>query len=212
MVMPGPDLANEDAARIERVVKHLAEHNRPAALVELGPLIGVTCLTKPIVLRPVLEGSKRPASAGPRKGSLTERTIATVYKRDTFTCRYCERWTVPLPVLDLIHTAFPTEFPFHGYWRYDSTHRDYWDISASPDHIQAVTTDGHPTRLDNLATACARCNYQKSNRSLESLGWKLLPPDGRGSWWPIRHYRAAWEALGRPESEKHTGWFGTFGL
>ncbi|MGO9791733.1 MAG: HNH endonuclease [Solirubrobacteraceae bacterium] len=137
--------------------------------------------------------------------------IAAVFVRDSFTCRYCARWTIPNQILRLISAALPADFPFDPHWRRDITPRAYWDISTSIDHIQAVSTGGDFQDPANLATACARCQYQKSNRPLGALGWELAPPSKLGAWdGAVRAYEALWDATGRPDARHHRGWIRLF--
>jgi 5-methylcytosine-specific restriction endonuclease McrA len=120
---------------------------------------------------------------------------AQVYARDGFTCRYCRRRTIPTQLLRLISTAFPVEFPFHPNWAMATTPRAYWDISTSLDHVQAVSTGGDWQALANLVTACARCQYQKSNLPLSALGWTIRDSDRT---WDglISSYDALWNLAG----------------
>jgi hypothetical protein len=123
--------------------------------------------------------------------------MAEVYLRDGFACVYCSRWTIPTQILRLISTAFPRQFPYHPNWPKATTPRVYWDISTSIDHVHAVSTGGAWEAPGNLATACARCQYQKSNLPLSALGWAIR--DGHPSWDGLTHtYDALWNALGRP--------------
>ena len=95
--------------------------------------------------------------------------------RDGFTCAYCGRQTIPLPIMRLISVRFGDTFGYHLNWKAEVTHRLYWDIQASLDHVVPVSGGGDWQALDNLATACSRCQYQKGNRSLEDLAERLTP-------------------------------------
>lgn len=207
--LPEPD--NSVALRLSTVVTFLVQDDQAAARTQLQPLIGVTCATHPIVKMPVREPGIWPAGSGVLTRSPARQTIAAVYDRDSFTCRYCQRLTIPTQILRLISAAFPQEFPFHPNWRHDITPRAYWDISTSIDHIHAVALGGEIQDPANLATACARCQYQKSSWPLEAIGWTLRPPAHPGSWDGLTNsYAALWEVTGRPNERHHASWIRAF--
>jgi 5-methylcytosine-specific restriction endonuclease McrA len=135
--------------------------------------------------------------------------IARIYVRDRFACVYCGRWTVPTQMLRLVSHAFPAAFPFHPNWKMDITPRAYWDISTSLDHVRAVSMGGDHHDPTNLATACARCQYQKGNLPLEMLGWS---PRRNAPGWSglIDDYAPLWERLGRPNHREHSTWIRAF--
>ena len=206
-----PEPENEIAIRLRNVVTCLTRGDRRAASDQLAPLVGVTCATHPIVKMAVRRRSDWPVGSGALTRSPPQPTIAIVYVRDSFTCRYCGRWTVPTQILRLISVAFPVEFPFHPNWRRDVAPRAYWDISTSVDHVHAVSTGGDFRDPANLATACARCQYQKSSLPLEALGWELRAPVKLGAWeGMVSEYPALWEATGRPDERHHKTWIRAF--
>ncbi len=113
----------------------------------------------------------------PRSGSrstVSESQQVAVFLRDQFTCRYCGRRLVFLPLLRLLSAMYPQLFPYHPNWKMTSTHIAYWRDTASCDHILPIARCGNSS-MDNLATACYRCNDTKSSWSLEQLGWMLQP-------------------------------------
>ncbi len=132
-----------------------------------------------------------------------------VYVRDGLTCVYCGRWTIPTQLLRLISHAFPATFPYHPNWKMDIAPRAYWDISTSLDHIRAVSMGGDWQDPANLATACARCQYQKGNLPLEILGWEVRR-DRPGWSRLIDQYATLWERPGRPHEREHTTWIRAF--
>lgn len=209
LVRPEPD--NEVVLRLSEVVALQVGGDRPGAALQLGPLIGVTCATHPILKLPARESAQWPAGTGALTRSPPAQTIAAVYERDQFTCRYCARWTIPTQILRLISAEFPEEFPFHPNWRRDVAPRAYWDISTSVDHVDAVALGGDVKDPQNLATACARCQYQKSSRPLEALGWRLTGPAPAGSWRRlVDSYADLWHATGRPDARHHQRWIRAF--
>jgi hypothetical protein len=178
-VLQIPDPENEVAIRLHDVVTCLVRADRRAASDQLEPLVGVTRVTHPIVKMPVRARGDWPVGSGTLTRSPPRRIIAMVYVRDSFTCRYCGRWTVPTQILRLISVAFPVEFPFHRNWQRDIAPRAYWDISTSLDHVHAVATGGDyrdpatsPRHAPGASTRSRVCrskhsagsSYRRSNR------------------------------------------------
>ena len=79
-----------------------------------------------------------------------------------------------LPVLGALSLMFPDRFPVDDGWTVQGTHPAYSLLSATFDHVVAVTQGGK-TDLNNLVTACWPCNSGKSNYSVEEVGYELLP-------------------------------------
>jgi hypothetical protein len=206
--IPEPD--NAVAQRLARVVGSLADGDHEQAARHLEPLVGVTCRTSLIDPMPMLPRDHWPQGQGAKTRNPPIPVIAVVYLRDGFACLYCGRWTVPPQILRLISCAFPQEFPYHRNWRMDIAPRAYWDISTSIDHVHAVSTGGDWQDPSNLATACARCQYQKSNLPIEALGWTIRRD--HGTWDGLTsEYEALWDQLGRPEEREHAPWIRSFG-
>lgn len=98
----------------------------------------------------------------------------SVFRRDGFTCRYCGRRTVFCPLLRLIASIFPREFPYHAHWKMTDCHIAFWRDASSCDHLIPVARGGS-SDLANLVTACYMCNSIKQNWLKEELRWMLLP-------------------------------------
>jgi hypothetical protein len=202
-----PEPTNGVAVRLGLITGALIRGDRTEAANQLQPLVGITCRTDPIVPMPVLSRGGWPAGSGAKTHNPSPTVIGAIYKRDSFTCRYCGRWTIPTQILRLVSFAFPVEFPYHPNWRMDITPRAYWDISTSVDHVHAVSNGGDWKDPGNLATACARCQYQKSNRPLEALGWSMMPIASDPDWDGLTAgYPDLWRSLGRPDRAKHSEW------
>ncbi len=202
-----PPPKNDVAVRLRLVTTALVRGDQAAASRHLEPLVGITCRNDPIVPLPVLPRLGWPAGSGAKTHNPPPTVIGTVYRRDGFTCRYCGRWTIPTQILRLISLAFPVEFPFHPNWPKDITPRAYWDISTSIDHVHAVSTGGDWKDPANLATACARCQYQKSNLPLEALGWTLVSVPSNSDWdGATARYPDLWRSLGEPNRAEHSVW------
>jgi hypothetical protein len=205
--IPAPD--NTVAEKLGRVVRALAEGETERAAEELADLAGITKLTHPTEEMPTLPREGWPKATHGKTRNPAAGVIARIYVRDRFTCVYCDRWTIPTQLLRLVSHAFPTEFPFHKNWKMDIAPRAYWDISTSVDHVRAVSMGGDYQDPTNLVTACARCQYQKSNLPMETLGWSIR---GQLPGWSglVDEYARLWERLGRPDAREHTKWTRAF--
>jgi hypothetical protein len=120
------------------------------------------------------------------------------FRQDSFTCRYCGRRTVFLPVLRLLAMPFGTIFPYHPRWKMTGCHLGFWRDVASCDHKVPIARLGS-SEPSNLVTACYMCNSMKQNWLIEELGWELLPStstawDGLASCYPalLRRLQPEW--------------------
>ncbi|MFZ1552039.1 MAG: HNH endonuclease [Anaerolineae bacterium] len=98
-----------------------------------------------------------------------------IFIRDGFIDRYTGERLVFPPVLRVISMALPIDFPYHPNWKTDVTHRAYWELSATVDHLIPVTHGGADDDSNWVTTSMAR-NSAKMNWTLEQLGWTLHPP------------------------------------
>ena len=103
---------------------------------------------------------------------------ARVFVRDHFTCRYCGRRTLFVPVLRAISSIVPDVLPYHPHWKMSDCHIAYWQYAASIDHVVPIARGGDATSDDNLVTSCYMCNSIKQNWLLDELHWQLLPISG----------------------------------
>jgi hypothetical protein len=188
--------SDDDVEVVALAVRALVAGNEAEARAALAPIIGQTIVTRPVEAAPQRPG-RYPAATGSQTRSPAKSVHAVVFTRDRFTCVYCLRRTIVLPVLGLLSDLLPIEFPWHPNWKRDITHRFFWDLSTTLDHVDAVSTGGDWQGDLNLATACARCQYQKRNRSLGDLGWEIRRPtaewDGLTTLLP-----QLWQRAGRP--------------
>jgi hypothetical protein len=153
----------------------------------------------------------------PRRTEIPKTTIAQVFVRDHFICRYCGGKTIPPPVLRVLSSAFPDLFPYHKNWRADSTHPAYLSRSSCCDHIHPGARPGswnqfkNPwTDLDNVVTACWSCNASKADLTLDQLGWALAPVSRCGWDGLTFRYEELWNATGRPNARYHRSWISAF--
>jgi hypothetical protein len=109
------------------------------------------------------------------------RSAIRVFLRDGFVDRYSGGRLVFPPMLRILSRALPDEFPYHPNWRTDDTHRAYWELSATLDHLVPISRGGVDEE-SNWVTTSMLHNGAKMNWTLEELGWTLYPPGDRRSW------------------------------
>ena len=110
-----------------------------------------------------------------------------IFMRDGFLDRYTGDRLVFPPVLRVISSALPAEFPFHPNWKTDVTHPAYWEIGATIDHLVPVSRGGADDASNWVTTSMAR-NSAKMNWTLEELGWSLLPAGDFRQWDGLIHW------------------------
>ena len=126
-----------------------------------------------------------------------------VFVRDGFVDRYGGGRLVFPPVLRVLSTVLPVEFPYHANWKTNTTHPAYWELCATVDHVVPVSRGGGDDDSNWVTTSMVR-NSAKLNYSLEELGWTLKPRGDLRAWdgllgWFLRYVaahgelsRAAW--------------------
>jgi hypothetical protein len=125
---------------------------------------------------------------------ITPAAQVEVMRRDRYTCRYCGARTVPAAILRAVALAWPDCVPYQANWRTDSTHPLFAARTATFDHLRPHAHGGLDVTADNLVTACWPCNLQKSDFSVERLGWTIQDIDASIDWDGLVHaYPALWE-------------------
>lgn len=121
-----------------------------------------------------------------RKG-IKEINKLLVWQRDGYRCRYTGKRLVFPQTLELLSLILPQELPYdnppHG--KYDRTHILMWELFPVIDHVVPVRSHSDPVvanNVDNLVTASAMVNSEKSDIYLDDLGWKLHPPEPLADW------------------------------
>ena len=210
MTIEIPPPRNQDVERLARVVNLLLAGDDIGAAAELAPIAGRTYSAYPRAKLPELPRAQIAPSTGAKTKNPPNRVIAQIHERDGFTCIYCSRKTIPLPILRLISVRFGADFGYHLNWKADVTHPLYWDIQTSLDHVVPVSAGGEWEAPENLATACSRCQYQKGRLSLDVLGWKLTRQ--RSTDWDglTRYHRRLWEHLGHREERYQRQWIACY--
>jgi 5-methylcytosine-specific restriction endonuclease McrA len=170
---------DEIHAEVERLARAVVAHDATAERYARGALASNEWTARHVRVRPELQ--------------------AGVFIRDAFVCCYCGVKTIPLPILELLGLRLT---------RGSLTPESFLLITTTCSHMKPVTRGGSSAR-DNLATSCWRCDATKADSLLSELGWPApqLGPRERETWKGLtEHYRLLWEALGRPEPERHERW------
>jgi 5-methylcytosine-specific restriction endonuclease McrA len=198
--------SNDEVKRIARVVAALIVGDDRKAERELKPIAGITRLVRPLEPLPLLTRGPLLRRRGPRTRDPGRRAKAEVWVRDAFICRYCRRKTIPPDLLKIVSFRFPVAFGWQKNWN-PPTHRAYWDISTSLDHLVAVSAGGDWRVHENLVTACYRCQEQKNDRA---VAVEDVPPQQRSNWDGLtKSYEALYEAV-HPPAGDHPAWITAF--
>ena len=158
-------MLREDADIVSDAARCLVEQRDAAARSALATLALSDALPSPAV-----ERIQAPyAKVTTKRPAVTAKTLCSVLKRDNWQCRYCGRKLVAAPVIDIIGTLCPDEFPFPKGHHMPAarTHPAAIRIYPAVDHVHAGSVGGHWTDEANLVAACVPCNERKSNY----LGW-----------------------------------------
>jgi 5-methylcytosine-specific restriction endonuclease McrA len=188
---------------VEAAARALVTGDDEAARVHLGPIAGITARQRPPTPWPAPKLPWRAATAN--RSDAGDALKYRVYRRDSFTCVYCKRLTIHPVALELISRALPEELPRGSrHWPKANTHFVYWDISSACDHMHPSAHEGS-SGFENLVTACARCNDQKSSYWIEDLNWTATRTrsewDGLMALVPDLYERA-----GRPATARMRTW------
>lgn len=100
-----------------------------------------------------------------------------VYRRDHWLCRWCKRPVVFAPALKYLQEELANAgFKNLAYWRYayDRSGAPLLDeLAAVVDHVKAFSAGG-AADIENLTTACNRCNMRKNSGDAEK--WEREHP------------------------------------
>ena len=101
-----------------------------------------------------------------RRKILTKTVQISIFRRDGWMCRWCKKPVIFAPVMKLISL----EVNISGFRGDLAYHHAHWTRQQSPlldklgavlDHVRAFSTGGLDS-IENLVTACNKCNGQKS--------------------------------------------------
>ena len=158
-------MVRDFSAVYDRVLENLLSGNESVAAQELG----------------AVPSWQAPSDSGYVPRSVSVSAQLKVFRRDRFTCRYCDRRTILPPVLRLLSIALDGVFPYHPHGKMSQCHLAFWRDLASCDHLVPVARFGKSDER-NLVTACYMCNSVKQNWTVEELRWELQPIPEAEAW------------------------------
>jgi hypothetical protein len=168
--IPAAAPRDDDAVDVlQAVVGALIAGGEERARALLAPIAGQTRLSHPITPMPTLAPAWRPGT-GAKTRNPPKAVIAAVWVRDCFTCSYCCRRTIPANINRLVSGRLGASFGYQKTWRSDLTHRRYWDLSTSLDHIEPVSLGGSWSEVSNPPPAGAARSRSRRCRSTSSAG------------------------------------------
>ncbi len=149
----------------------------------------------------LLEAVAQPREARLRRPTLSLGAVVAIFRRDSWTCRYCGVRTIAPPVLRFLSEIYPKEFPYHPNWKSGEIHDSWLVLSTSVDHVVPGARGGEWTSPENLVAACWACNSAKADLLLEEIGWRLLSEEDVRSDWDGLTSSAdeLWRRAGSPE-------------
>lgn len=115
------------------------------------------------------------------KRKYTPEDMVSVFLNDGFIDRYSGDKLIFPPVLRIISTLLPEEFPFHPNWKMSECHIAYWKILPTVDHVVPVSRGGDDDESNWVSTSQMR-NSIKSNWLLEEIGWELHDAGSLEEW------------------------------
>ena len=139
----------------------------------------------------------------------SERQSMTLFMRDGFIDRYTGTRLVNPGVLRLLHVVLGDDFPAHPNWKVSETHRAFWELFPTVDHVVPVSRGGCDDE-SNWVTASMLSNQAKDQWTLDDLGWELHPRGAVAEWdglsrWLV-DYLAANPTVLANAAEPHRGY------
>ena len=103
------------------------------------------------------------------------------FLKDGFLDRYTGQKLLNPGILKIISYYFPKEFPYQPHWKMTETHRAYWDLVPTIDHVYPIAQGGHDDE-NNWVTTSMKNNSIKSNYTIEEIHWNLHPKGDISDW------------------------------
>ncbi len=114
--------------------------------------------------------------------SISKQHSITVFKRDAWTCRYCNSAVFFTPTLKLLDSLNPG----HGYYHPNGKTGAVLDIFqwkwATIDHVIPVSRGGQ-NNLTNYVTACWKCNLTLNDKLEDKDKTQLLNSINKSMGW-----------------------------
>jgi 5-methylcytosine-specific restriction endonuclease McrA len=132
-----------------------------------------------------------------------------LFMRDGFIDRYTRNRLINPGVLRLLHVVLGDDFPAHPNWKVSETHRAFWELFPTVDHVLPLSRGGRDDE-SNWVTASMLSNRAKDQWTVDDLGWELHPAgaveewDGLSRW--LVDYLAASPTVLAEAAEPHRGY------
>jgi 5-methylcytosine-specific restriction endonuclease McrA len=127
-----------------------------------------------------------------RRRSIPKALQVAVFRRDGWLCCWCKRPVIFAPVMKFLKREIQTSGSadhlayYHAHWTRDGA--PLLDLlGAVIDHIEAFSVGGTDD-IDNLATACNKCNGRKSAATLDRWGARAAEKPVRGKYGEPQHW------------------------
>jgi hypothetical protein len=114
-------------------------------------------------------------------GNFTIKQKTEVFIADGFIDRYRGTRLIYPPVLYLISTVLPNQFPSHPNWKMSESHIAFWELFPTVDHLIPRARGGLHDK-SNWVTCSMLTNSAKDHWMLDELGWKLHEPGDFSQW------------------------------
>lgn len=192
--------------------ENFGEAARLASTLERPYWLDVKAQHKELIAQLVHERKiPAPETNGRGRNDPDKRRRREIYQRDHYVCRYahCGRHTVDEWVLAALGRLLPEELTYHPNWKLTVGHPVIWTYAATLEHVLPWSQGGGNDDT-NLITACAGCNYSKSNHTIESLGWQVGAVAPTETWDGLVEFvdplNDLADRLGRPPTPTWGGW------
>jgi 5-methylcytosine-specific restriction endonuclease McrA len=132
------------------------------------------------------------AKAGKARCPLSKTLQIAVFRRDGWLCCWCKRPVIFAPVMKYLEREIrvagncdPLAY-YHAHWtRHGAPLLDL--LGAVIDHIEAFSAGGTDD-IENLATACSKCNGRKNAATLDRWGERPMENPIKGKYGEPQHW------------------------
>ena len=117
-----------------------------------------------------------------KRSSFGASAATSLFMRDGFIDRYTGTQLIFPGALRLLSLLLPAAFPWNPNWNPTVSHIISWDFFPTVDHVVPITRLEVPDSTDNWITTSMMLNNVKARRTLDELGWTILPPGDPATW------------------------------
>jgi hypothetical protein len=116
-----------------------------------------------------------------RRKTIPAAVMIRVFLRDRFVDRYTGQQLIFGPALHLLSQILPDTFPAAQNWKMSGTHRGFYELFATVDHVLAQIHGG-TAEPENLVTTSMTNNMKKRDAPIDGQRWVLRPPEPDRQW------------------------------